>query len=54
MRRGIVLVNCGTTRLAEQVANVRPFLRVLFDATLTPTTDQICPASPFPFRGEQE
>ena len=52
MRRGVVLVNCGTTRLAEQVANVRPFLRVLYDATLTPTTEQICPPSPFPFRAE--
>jgi phospholipid/cholesterol/gamma-HCH transport system substrate-binding protein len=54
MRRGIVMVNCGTTRLAEQVANVRPFLRVLYDATLTPTTEQICPPSPLPFREGQE
>lgn len=55
MRRGIVLVNCGTTRLAEQVANARPFLRTLYDMTLTPTTAQICPPSQFPFReGEEE
>lgn len=51
LRRGVVLVNCSTTRLAEQVANVRPFLRVLYDATLTPTTEQICPPSQFPFGG---
>ena len=50
MRRGIVLVNCSTTRLAEQVANQRPFLRTLYDLTLTPTTAQICPPSAFPFR----
>jgi phospholipid/cholesterol/gamma-HCH transport system substrate-binding protein len=54
MRRGIVLVNCGTTRLAEQVANVRPFLRVLYDITLTPTTEQICPPSALPFREGEE
>ena len=54
LRRGVVLVNCGTTRLAEQVANVRPFLRMLYDITLTPTTAQICPPSALPFRSEEE
>jgi phospholipid/cholesterol/gamma-HCH transport system substrate-binding protein len=48
--RGVVMITCGNTRLAEQVASQRPFLRVLFDITLTPTSEDICPPSDFPFK----
>jgi phospholipid/cholesterol/gamma-HCH transport system substrate-binding protein len=52
--RGIVMITCGNTRLAEQVANQRPFLRLLYDATLTPTSSEICPPSNLPFRGDAQ
>ncbi|HEX6116433.1 MAG TPA: MlaD family protein [Solirubrobacterales bacterium] len=50
--RGIVMITCGNTRLAEQVASQRPFLRLLYDGTLTPTPAEICPPSNLPFRSE--
>ena len=43
MRRGLVLLNCGTAGLAESVARLRPFLLTLQEATAVPTTAQICP-----------
>ncbi|MGI8462307.1 MAG: MlaD family protein [Solirubrobacterales bacterium] len=49
--RGIVMITCGNTKLAEQVASQRPFLRLLYDATLTPTAPEICPPSNLPFKG---
>lgn len=52
--RGIVMITCGNTRLSEQVASQRPFLRLLYDGTLTPTSAEICPASNLPFRGEAD
>jgi phospholipid/cholesterol/gamma-HCH transport system substrate-binding protein len=50
--RAIVMITCGNTTLASQVAAQRPFLRVLYDGTLTPTGSEICPPSNLPFRGE--
>ena len=52
--RAIVMITCGNTRLAEQVASQRPFLRLLYDGTLTPTSSEICPPSNLPFRGEAD
>src|SRR5215217_1869090 len=52
--RGIVMITCGNTRLAEQVASQRPFLRLLYDGTLTPLASEICPPSNLPFRGDAE
>ena len=50
--RGVVMITCGNTNLATQVANQRPFLRLLYDITLTPTPTEICPPSNLPFRSD--
>lgn len=52
--RGILMITCGNTRLSEQVASQRPFLRLLYDTTLVPTASEICPASNLPFRSDEE
>ncbi len=51
--RGVVMITCGNTRLSEQVASQRPFLRLLYDGTLVPLASEICPAGSLPFKSEE-
>lgn len=45
LRRGVVLQNCGTARLAESYASARPFIRTLQQVTNVPESKVICPLS---------
>jgi len=42
LRRGIVLLSCGASRVAENVTAVRPQLRTLLQITNQPTSADIC------------
>jgi phospholipid/cholesterol/gamma-HCH transport system substrate-binding protein len=44
MLRTLVLLNCGTAQLAENVARLRPFLLTLQQGTGIPRSTEICPA----------
>ena len=46
LRRGIVLLSCGTARLAESFASSRPFIRTLQQVTNVPESQVICPLDP--------
>lgn len=47
MIRGLVLVNCGTIRLANGVAERSPYLATLQEGTNVPRSEQICPEGSF-------
>lgn len=42
LRRGTVALSCGTSRLADNVFQVQPFLTTLAELTTIPTTSEIC------------
>lgn len=46
LRRGIVLMSCGTAARAENLAIARPFIRTLQQVTNVPESETICPLDP--------
>ena len=43
LRRGLVLLTCSATTVAKAVADQRPFLQTVYEATNVPTAEEICP-----------